>query len=106
MTPARLPPEACQTMADLRAQIDRIDRALLDLLAERAAFIDRAIVLKPGEGMPARATARVAEVLANVQAGAARRGLDPALMTRIWTELIEAAIAHEERTLGPGQPAP
>jgi isochorismate pyruvate lyase len=102
MTLAPRPPESCRTMAELRAQIDRIDRALLDLLAERAAYIDRAIELKPGEGMPARTTARVAEVLANVRAGAAQRGLDPALMARIWTELIEAAIAHEERTLGPG----
>jgi hypothetical protein len=31
-----LPPERCETMADLRGQIDRIDRALLDLLSAQA----------------------------------------------------------------------
>lgn len=82
-------------MAALRGQIDRIDRALLDLLAERVRYIDRAIVLKPRENLPARTTNRVAEVLANVRDGAAQRDLDPELVERIWTILIEAAITHE-----------
>ena len=92
-----LSPEHCETMADLRGQIDRIDRALLDLLAERARYIDRAIVLKPRENLPARTTDRVAQVIANVRLGATARGLDPDLAERLWTDLIEAAIAHEKR---------
>jgi isochorismate pyruvate lyase len=95
-----LPPEACDSMAALRGQIDRVDRALLDLLAERARYIDRAIILKRRENIPARVTGRVDEVIANVRAGAGERGLDPDLAERIWTDLIEAAIAHEARSLG------
>jgi isochorismate pyruvate lyase len=95
-----LPPEACNTMAALRGQIDRIDRALLDLLAERLRYIDRAIVLKPHEDLPARIPARVAEVIALVRGGAQDRGLDPDLIESIWTALIEAAIAREARALG------
>ncbi|HMO06863.1 MAG TPA: chorismate mutase [Paracoccaceae bacterium] len=95
-----LPPDACENMAALRDQIDWIDRALLDLLAERSRYIDRAIVLKPRENLPARTTGRVAEVIANVRHGAAERGLDPDLAERIWTELIEAAIAHEAKAFG------
>lgn len=98
----KLPPEICDSMAALRGQIDRIDRALLDLLAERARYIDRAIVLKPRENLPARTTGRVAEVIANVREGATCRGLDPDLVERIWCTLIEAAIAHEGNTLGHG----
>lgn len=94
--------EACQTMAELRERIDRIDAALLDLLAQRAACIDRAIVLKRREGMPARTTDRVAQVLAGVRAGAAARGLDPDLIEGLWRALIEAAIGHEARALGGG----
>jgi isochorismate pyruvate lyase len=92
-----LPPEHCETIADLRGQIDRIDRALLDLLAERARYIDRAIVLKPRENRPARTTDRVAQVIANVRDGATQRHLDPELVERVWTNLIEAAIAHEAK---------
>ncbi len=98
-----LPPEHCETMADLRGQIDRIDRALLDLLAERARCIDRAIVLKPRENLPARTTDRVAEVIANVRKGAEDRNLDPDQIEGIWTDLIEAAIAHEAKMLGERQ---
>ena len=87
-------------MADLREQIDRIDLALLDLLAERTRYIDRAIVLKPRENLPARTTGRVAEVITNVRHGATERGLDPELVERIWTELIEAAITHEMNAFG------
>lgn len=96
-----VPPAACETMSALRVEIDRIDQSLLDLLSERAGYIDRAITLKLREGMPARTKGRVAEVLGNVRSGAIHRGLDPDLMERIWTELIEFAIAHEARTLGP-----
>lgn len=92
-------PEACRTMAELREHIDRIDRDLLDLLSKRAACIDRAIVLKQKEGLPARTTGRVAEVIAKVRDGAMSRGLDPDLVERLWTELIEWAIRHESRFL-------
>jgi isochorismate pyruvate lyase len=95
-----LPPEHCETMSDLRGQIDRIDRALLDMLAERDRYIDRAIVLKPRENLPARTTDRVAQVIANVRQGAEDRHLDPEQIERIWTDLIETAIAHEAKMLG------
>ena len=36
------PPGECETMADLRAEIDAIDKELIALLARRAGFIDRA----------------------------------------------------------------
>ena len=35
-------PQDCVTMADLRAEIDRLDEALVAMLAERAGYIDRA----------------------------------------------------------------
>lgn len=94
-----LAPDACHDMKTLRAQIDRIDLAILDLLQARAGYIDRAIVLKRREAMPARTTDRVAEVIAGVRNGAGLRGLDPDLAERLWHMLIEAAIAHEEKAL-------
>ncbi len=93
-------PGACHSMAELRAEIDRLDRALVKLLAERAGFIDRASELKPVEGLPARIETRVAEVLANVRARAAEEGLDPVLADAIWTQIVEWSIAREERVMG------
>lgn len=95
-----LDPKACDDMAQLRAQIDQIDSALVALLASRAAHIDRAIELKPGEGLPARIKTRVDDVLDRVDAQARLRDLDPALTRKIWSQLIEWSIAREEQVLG------
>ena len=87
-------------MAELRVQIDRLDRQLIALLAERAGYIDRAAQLKPAEGLPARIGPRVNEVKANVRAEAVAKGLDPDLAEGVWSQLIDWSIAREEKTLG------
>ncbi len=98
----RTPPDRCADMAALRPEIDRIDAALIDLLAERSGYIDRAAEIKTTAGLPARIPARVEEVVGNVRARAAAAGLDPDLAERLWRQLIEWSIAREEVTLGAG----
>lgn len=87
-------------MAPVRAEIDRLDRALVALLVERAACIDRAIAVKTAEGLPARIGSRVDEVLAKVHVAAAEGGLDVALADALWRQIIEWSIAREEQVLG------
>lgn len=87
-------------MRELRSAIDETDRALIALLADRARLIDRAIDLKPGEGLPARIHSRVEEVVSNVRGFARAEGLSPDLAERLWRELIEWSIAREEKVLG------
>ncbi len=86
----------CATMTDVRREIDRIDRALVALLAERAGYIDRAAELKPALGLPARIDDRVEGVVANVRAAARTEGLDPALAESLWRQLIDWSISREE----------
>lgn len=95
-----LPPETCETMEQLRAQIDAIDVSLITLLATRSHYIDRAVDLKKIEGLPARATDRVAEVLDNVRVTATNSGLDADLAAKLWSELIEWSIQRELKELG------
>lgn len=90
------------TMAELRLEIDRLDAALVDLLAERTAMIDRAIELKPGEGLPARIETRVEDVVTKVRARAEAAGLPPELAETLWREMMEFFIAREESVLGKG----
>ncbi|MEM9330790.1 MAG: chorismate mutase [Pseudomonadota bacterium] len=97
---ARLSPKSCKTMSELRVQIDSIDAELINLLASRSHFIDRAVELKKVEGLPVRITHRVAEVLTNVRETAAKRGLDPELAQTIWSEIIEWSIQREIKKLG------
>lgn len=99
MTP-RNPPQTCVTMAELRREIDVIDEALIDLLALRVTYIDRAVDLKRIEGLPARTVDRVAEVLANVRKKAADASFDEDLAEALWKELIEWSIRREMVHLG------
>lgn len=103
MTPSIKPAESCQSMEELRREIDRVDGALFDLFAERMSYIRRAPALKAPSGIPADVPARVDEVVQNARAHAERRGLDADLFETIWRALIAHAIATEEDVLGPSE---
>lgn len=98
--PTLTPPQNCATMHDLRVQIDRLDRQLIEMLTTRAGFIDRAIQLKPGEGLPARIPARVEDVVHKVRTNSDELGMDPDLAEKLWRILIDWSIAREECVLG------
>ena len=87
-------PEQCQTMIEVRAGIDEIDRRMVELVARRFRFMDAAARIKPDRGA-VRDEERKAEVLAKVDRSAAEAGVDRALMARIYEELIERSIAYE-----------
>jgi isochorismate pyruvate lyase len=95
----RKSPAEIGTIAELRDEIDTLDRALVRMLAERAGYIDRAAQLKPGEGLPARIEDRVQQVLDNASANACDLGLDPDLARALWQQMIEWSIAREERAM-------
>lgn len=88
------PPEACHSMTELRAAIDALDAKLVAMLAVRQTYIERAAMLKSDRGT-VRDTPRVEQVIQNVVAEAARKGLSPAIAEAVWRSLIEASIAHE-----------
>ena len=69
MAPRRA--EDCTNMEEVRAEIDRIDAALVDLIGERFSYVDRAWQLKqsPAE---ARVPWRIQQVIDKVRARAAR----------------------------------
>jgi isochorismate pyruvate lyase len=94
MQPDPAPPEACNSMTELRAAIDTLDSRLVALLAERQNYVERAAILK-AEREAVRDPARIEAVLRHVVSEAARAGLSPAIAERVWRTLIEASIAHE-----------
>ncbi|WP_431300732.1 chorismate mutase [Tabrizicola sp. BL-A-41-H6] len=91
----------CTSMTEIRAEIDRLDEALVKLFAERASYIDRAAEIKAEVDLPARIEARVEEVVANVRRHAVAEGLPPDLVEKLWRRLIDWSIAREESRLGP-----
>ncbi|MQW89940.1 chorismate mutase family protein [Sinorhizobium saheli] len=93
-------PAECTTMADVRAEIDRLDRALMVLFAERWGYIVRAAEIKRPLKLKADIPARVSEVKENARRNAVDLGLEPEFYEQLWAQLIEQAIAHEKRLLG------
>jgi len=92
--PSSVPAENCQTMSDIRREIDRLDRDLVALLAERLTYIDRAGVIKNTRDT-VRDEARIADVLAKVRAACEREGFPFAIAEPVWRALMEGCIAHE-----------
>ncbi len=84
----------CTTMAEIRKEIDRIDRSLVQLLAERQTYIERAGHIK-AERSAIRDPARVEDVIRKVVEEARHAGLDPRVAEPVWRELVERFIAHE-----------
>ena len=85
-------------MEDVRTEIDRIDQALVDLIGERFAYVDRAWQLKqsPAE---ARVPWRIQQVIDRVRARAAEQGLPPELAEALWRQMIGWFIQYEEEKL-------
>jgi isochorismate pyruvate lyase len=93
-------------LADLRAEIDRIDEAIVSLLAQRMGVVETVIGVKVRKGLPARIPDRVEEVVAHVRAAAADKGAPPDLAETVWRAIIEWTIAHEEQALKPSHQNP
>jgi isochorismate pyruvate lyase len=91
-------PEDCADMEDVRAEIDRIDVALVDLIGERFTYVDRAWQLKqsPAE---ARVPWRIQQVINRVRARAVEKGLPPELTEALWRQMIGWFVQYEEEKL-------
>jgi isochorismate pyruvate lyase len=99
----RTAPEACASMAEVRQGVDALDRALVQLLAERQRYMDAAARIKPDRSV-VHDDARIEDVVAKVLAAAGPAGLSPAIAEPVWRTLIDRCIAHEfsvwDRTRG------
>ena len=98
----------CTSLAAVRPQIDRIDRLLVGLLAERGGYVRQAARFKTDAAAVA-APQRVAEVLARVEALADELGADRQVVTAVWRTMIDAFIVAERAAhaaLHPPTPTP
>jgi isochorismate pyruvate lyase len=87
-------PESCADMAQLRDAIDAMDAQLVQLLARRQGYIERAAVLKKDRAL-VRDEARIEDVVTKVLAQAKAAGLSPGIAEAVWRVLIERSIQHE-----------
>ena len=83
-----------QSLGEVRANIDRLDREIVRLMAERDAFVRQAARFKASRA-EVEAPRRVEEVVAKVRALAADAGLEPQVAEAAYRPMIAAFIEVE-----------
>jgi len=88
-------------MTEVRAEIDRIDTALVDGIAERFGYVERAWQLKLEARQEANVPWRNQQVIDKVRARATQTGVPPDLIEALWRQMIGWFIQYEEEKLRP-----
>ncbi len=94
-----LPPAECTDLSQVRVEIDRIDKALVDLIGERFGYVERAWQIKLAAKQEANVPWRNQQVIDRVRTRAAERGVPPDLCEALWRQMIGWFIQYEEEKL-------
>ena len=96
--------KCCATLGEVRANIDRIDRAILAAMAERGRYVAEAGRFKKD---PAAVSdpARVAAIVARVGKLAEAEGLAPEVAQKTWAAMIAAFEDYEREAWRKAHPA-
>ena len=92
-------PKDCRDMAEVRAEIDRIDNTLVDVIAERFGYVERAWQIKLAQKAAANVPWRNQQVIDKVRARAVEKGVPPDLCEALWRQMIGWFIQYEEEKL-------
>lgn len=90
--------DADMSLTQVRADIDKIDSEILQLLARRQKFVEQAGQLKRGQSTDVVvASERVTQVIKDRRAQANELGLDMDVAEKIWRAMIAAFTQLELR---------
>jgi nicotinamidase-related amidase/chorismate mutase len=91
--------ESCTSLEEVRYKIDRIDRELVALLADRGRYVKEASRFKKNE-IAVRAADRVEQVISKVRSTAEQLGADPSITEQVYRTMIGAFIEAEMKAWG------
>ena len=92
-------PQDCVDLDHVRVEIDRVDKALVGVIAERFGYVERAWQIKLGLKQEANVPWRNQQVIDKVRALASEKGLPPDLCEALWRQMIGWFIQYEEEKL-------
>lgn len=95
MTAAAKLPAECESKDDVRAEIDRIDHALLTLLAERHRYVTRMAEIKT-DPHEAYDPARIEAIISKVRTRSGDLELDEDQAELLWRTLIDWNVNYEK----------
>ncbi|MFM9846349.1 MAG: chorismate mutase [Hyphomicrobiaceae bacterium] len=92
-------PQDCASLDEVRVEIDRVDKALVSMIAERFGYVERAWQIKLDLKQEANVPWRNQQVFDKVRALATEKGLPPDLCEALWRQMIGWFIQYEEEKL-------
>ncbi len=92
-------PKDCADLSQVRVEIDRCDKALVSMIAERFGYVERAWQIKLDLKQEANVPWRNQQVFDKVRALATEKGLPPDLCEALWRQMIGWFIQYEEEKL-------
>ena len=87
-------PDQCESMVDIRAEIDRLDRQIVALLGQRFAYVKAASKFKTSE-TTVRAPERLQAMLQQRRVWAEKEGLNADVIEKLYQDLVNHFIDEE-----------
>ena len=87
-------PDKCENMTDIRKEIDRLDRAIINLIGQRFAYVKAAAKFKTSP-RDVRASDRLKTMLEQRRIWAEAEGLHPDAIEKMYRDLVNHFIAEE-----------
>jgi isochorismate pyruvate lyase len=89
-------PNECRSLADVRTEIDRLDREIIRALGKRFDYVKTAVKFKTDRA-EVSAPSRVAVMLEQRRAWAVESGLNPDVIERLYRELVNYFVSEEQK---------
>ncbi|VXC95592.1 Isochorismate pyruvate lyase [Enterobacterales bacterium 8AC] len=90
----KLPPQACTSIDEIRAEIDMMDEQIIKLLAQRFQYVKAAAKFKTSPDA-VRAKARFDAMIQTRRQWASENGLSPDVIENLYTQLVNYFISEE-----------
>jgi isochorismate pyruvate lyase len=84
----------CKTIEEVRENINRIDREIVELISQRSRYVGQAAKFKKTT-QDVKAPARVEEIILKVRGIAVENHLDPDIVEKIYRTMIACFIDYE-----------
>ncbi len=84
----------CETLEEARREIDKVDEAIVELIAKRNNYIKQIAHFKTSIE-EIKAQERIDDVINRVRAKAIELGLSPNLITELYMKMIDAMVDSE-----------
>lgn len=92
-------PSECKEIGHVRAEIDRIDQAIITLLGKRFEYVREVVKYKERTAEGVVANGRREQVLLERRALAVENGLDPDVIEKMYADLVQYFISEEMKIM-------